>query len=131
MSPKGNITETRFEIGSPVQSANNGRIYIPSRRQYARAVECFAEGVCSELAFQMAAFPLADYERWRRHRDRLRRMTRVWRTTRWAIPAAVVPVGVVVGLVTWNPFWGIAIGCWLAALLRPSEGRDGSVTLRS
>lgn len=115
VSPNGDVAETRFQIGMRDKTKGNG-IFIPVRKEYMLAAKHFAEGVCNELAFETRAFPLPDYERWARRRDRLKRLIRTCSAAYWVLLGAAVPAGVAVGLATWNAMMGIAVWFWLVGL---------------
>jgi hypothetical protein len=103
---KGKITGVRFEIG--LKSGT-----IPLRQDYAQAAEYFADGVSSELAFQTMAVSGDEYEEYRRRRERVRRVSRIYETTYWLAPAAIIPVTALVCFLTWNALAIIGTASWM------------------
>jgi hypothetical protein len=108
---RGNLTEARFVLGARGSGYNRLR-----HQMWIDACEYFADRVARELTYELAQMPPDEMEAWERKRDRRQTTERVRRVTEVALPAAALPVGIVVGVLAGNALWGMAIGFWLVVL---------------
>ena len=106
---RGTVTDTRFVLGARRGSGQN-RV---RHQMWIDACEYFSDGVAQELAYELQQLPLDEIERWERKRNSRRAIERTTAAIFVWLPAALLLVGILVGLLTGNAMWGIATGFWL------------------
>jgi hypothetical protein len=102
----GGATEVRF-------CSDIVRWYPGASHEVARAVDAFANGVSHELALRGATVEPHSIAEYQQNRARLATTSRVIVPTYWALLAAALPVGAIVGLASAHATWGVIAGAWL------------------
>jgi hypothetical protein len=109
---RGSVTDTQFVLGA---RRGSGPSRVP-HQMWIDACEYFSDGVAQELSYELLQLPPDAMERWGRKRDTRRVIERITGATFVWLPAALLPAGILVGLLTGSALWGVATGSWLFTL---------------
>jgi hypothetical protein len=111
----GKRSAVHFYIGARRPSKNF--LYIPSRKDYHRAVEHFADGVARELDYEQRRMDVRQSYLWQRRRTRLAAASHVRAVTGWLALTLPLPLTALVWLTTGNWLYGVSTGWWLISLV--------------